>query len=76
MLRRSVLVWVGIMRGVSLISLIAASLSLAACAGGGGSSALSLAKTLEACIKCGAVADSSTDPATDPVHRPHRPTRG
>lgn len=73
MLRRSVLVWVGIMRGVSLISLIAASLSLAACAGGGGSNALSLAKTLEACIKCGAVADTSTDPAPDPSTDPTGP---
>lgn len=61
-MRRTVLVWVGIMRGVSLFSLVAASLSLAACAGGGGSSidALSLAKNLEACIKCGTTTSSTT----------------
>ena len=59
-------VWVGIMRFVSSISLVAASLSLAACAGGGGDNALLLAKTLEACVKCGAVSVTGSDPATDP----------
>lgn len=58
------------MRGVSLISLIAASMSLAACAGGGGGNALSLASNLAACLTCAGTTGTDTGGTTPPPSQP------
>lgn len=69
------------MRGVSLVSLVAASMSLAACAGGGSTaSALLLAKDLNACISCVKTSSTTTTGGgttpTTPTQPPVDPSGG